>query len=201
MGYERREAKWPQQLEDVLAALKHLQGKWGFGERYVLVGHSVGATLGLLAALKAEGEGVASPMCVVGLCGIYDFWRLHEVWRGSGYEGLTRNAGLMDGEGVVEGVSPGGVGRGEWEERWARGRKRWVVLGQGRGDGLVDFEQAEMMREVFDGEDDQGSERGSELIMCDLMEVEGRHNEVWEKGDELVRVIGVGVGEMMGLDQ
>ena len=46
-----------------------------------------------------------------------------------------------------------------------------------------------------------GVKGGSGLIMCDLMEVEGRHNEVWEKGNELIRVIGVGVGEMMGLDQ
>ena len=46
-----------------------------------------------------------------------------------------------------------------------------------------------------------GVRGGVGLIMCDLMEVEGRHNEVWEKGDELVRVIGVGVGEMMGMDQ
>ena len=195
--YEKRNAKWPEQLEDVISALRHLQSKWGFGERYVLVGHSVGATMAMLASLRCEERGVASPMAVVGVCGIYDFGKLHEVWRGSGYEGLTRNAGISEeGEGEA---SPGRVGRGEWEGRWARGRKRWVVLGQGRGDRLVDFEQAVGMQGVLEGED--GSEGGSGLIMCDLMEVEGRHNEVWEKGDELVRVIGVGVGEMMGLDQ
>jgi hypothetical protein len=45
----------------------------------------------------------------------------------------------------------------------------------------------------------QGDENG--LILEDLMEIKGRHNEVWEKGGELARVVAAGVGEMMSLDQ
>ncbi|KAI9873280.1 MAG: hypothetical protein M1823_007959, partial [Watsoniomyces obsoletus] len=32
-NYERREAKWPEQLDDVLSAIEWLQAKYGFGER------------------------------------------------------------------------------------------------------------------------------------------------------------------------
>ena len=193
VAYERREAQWPEQLNDVMSALRHLQARWGFGERYLLVGHSVGATMALLAALKAgEEEGIEAPLGVVGVCGIYDWDQLHR-WS-VGCESLTTSAGL-DEQRWRE-ASPGRIESGVWEERWARGRKRSIVLGQGRGDELVDFEQAVGMQRVFDGE---GREAG--MISCDLMEVGGRHNEVWEKGDELVRVIGVGMGEMLGLDQ
>ncbi|KAK5458359.1 Kynurenine formamidase [Exophiala xenobiotica] len=52
-AYELRNAKWPDHLHDVLAAIAHLQQKYAFGERYLLVGHSVGATMALLSTLAA----------------------------------------------------------------------------------------------------------------------------------------------------
>ncbi|KAK5554582.1 Kynurenine formamidase [Exophiala xenobiotica] len=52
-AYELRNAKWPDHLHDVLAGIAHLQQKYAFGERYLLVGHSVGATMALLSTLAA----------------------------------------------------------------------------------------------------------------------------------------------------
>ena len=56
--------------------------------------------------------------------------------------------------------------------------------------------QVELMQKVFEGEGKEGGE-----VLVDVMEVKGKHNEVWGKGGELARVIALGVGEMMGLDQ
>jgi pimeloyl-ACP methyl ester carboxylesterase len=52
-AYELRNAKWPDHLHDVLAGIAHLQQKYAFGERYLLVGHSIGATMALLSTLAA----------------------------------------------------------------------------------------------------------------------------------------------------
>ena len=188
--YERRNAQWPEMMNDVLAALKHLQQKHNFGERYLLVGHSVGATMALLAALKARDAGLEAPMAVAGVCGIYDFEALHKRW--PGYDTLTRNA--IKDESEWPKASPGRYTRSEYEKAWARGSQRWVLLAQSKNDGLVDFEQAEEMNKVF--------EEGKDgFIMSEVMEIKGKHNEVWEKGGELARVVAAGVGEMMSIDQ
>jgi hypothetical protein len=50
--FSRRQAAWPAHLDDVLTALATLQARYGFGARYILAGHSVGAQLALLAALR-----------------------------------------------------------------------------------------------------------------------------------------------------
>ncbi|RMY50255.1 hypothetical protein D0864_14589 [Hortaea werneckii] len=46
-----RTAHHPDHLSDILAALRHLQDAFGFGTRYLLVGHSCGATLAFQAAM------------------------------------------------------------------------------------------------------------------------------------------------------
>lgn len=106
--YELRTAKWPDHLHDVLAAIAHLQQKYGFGNKYLLVGHSVGATMAVLATLarrqetftdapknnntteKSDGIVIEPPLAVLGVSGIYDFPLLHATV--PAYVGLTRNA-------------------------------------------------------------------------------------------------------------
>ena len=190
-SYELRNAKWPEQLDDVLAALKWLQARYGFGERYLLVGHSVGATMALLTTFRAP-ENIPRPLATLGICGIYDFDDLHKKF-GSDYEYLTKNAGLTTEHSWKE-ASPALHERNEYEKKWSQGKKRWCLLAQSKDDGLVDWGQVELMRDVFEKD-------GGEEVLVDVMEVKGRHNEIWEKGRELARVVALGVGEMMGLDQ
>ena len=190
--YGRREAKWPEQMADVLAAIKWLQGKYGFGEQYLLVGHSVGATMALLACLQGGGK-IETPLAVLGVCGIYDFDALHKTF-GSDYEYLTKNAGMT--EESWRQASPALRERKEYEENWSKGKKRWCLLAQSKTDGLVDWGQVELMQKVFEGEGSEGVE-----VLVDVMEVKGKHNEVWERGGELARCVAAGVGEIMGLDQ
>ena len=50
-NYELRNAKHPDHINDVLTAIADLQRRYGFESNYVLIGHSVGATLALQTAL------------------------------------------------------------------------------------------------------------------------------------------------------
>ncbi|RMZ81231.1 hypothetical protein DV737_g2662, partial [Chaetothyriales sp. CBS 132003] len=199
-AYERREAQWPQMMDDVLNALRHLQERYGFGEDYLLVGHSVGATLAMLAALKAHDDEAAAigtiqaPSAVAALCGIYDFEALHRKF--TGYDYLTRNA-IPDETDWVK-ASPARYSREGYDKLWARGSAKWVLLAQSKNDGLVDFGQAEEMFKVFEEEHKHEHES---LILSDLIEIKGKHDEIWKQGDELARVVAMGIGEMMSLKQ
>ncbi|RMZ76115.1 hypothetical protein DV738_g5097, partial [Chaetothyriales sp. CBS 135597] len=170
-AFEQRDAQWPQMLDDVLSALLHLQARYEIGENYLLVGHSV----------------------VAGLCGIYDFEALHDKFPSYAY--LTRNAIPHETDWVK--ASPARYSREGYDELWARGRRRWLLLAQSRTDGLVDFEQAEDMHKVLVvvEHDDDG------LIQSDLIEIHGKHDEIWKQGDELARVVAMGVGKMISLNQ
>lgn len=52
-SHELRHAKHPDHIEDVITAIHALQEKYRFGHRYVIVGHSCGATLGFQVAMCA----------------------------------------------------------------------------------------------------------------------------------------------------
>jgi acetyl esterase/lipase len=208
--YERRDAKWPDMLDDVISGIEWLQRRYGFGERYLLVGHSIGATIALLACLKADKDFV-KPLAVLGMCGIYDFPALHRYW-GAEYEKMTNNAGIE--QAMYQDASPAHYSRGAFERDWVgKGqgkKKRWFVIAASKGDGRVEWGQVEGMQRVFEGESDSEKEaRKSEgnadedesNVLVDVVEVKGTHDEVWRKGEELARVVAVAVGEMMGLDQ
>ncbi|KIW20112.1 hypothetical protein PV08_00687 [Exophiala spinifera] len=177
--YELRDAKWPDHMHDVLAAIAHLQGRYGFGDRYLLVGHSVGATMALLSTLSsfpylfssstpASGSGVmmmtkkkkkeeeektkltiSPPLAVLGVSGIYDFPALHA--RFPSYVDLTRNANISTVQDDAA-ASPARYDVRRYETEWASnvpGGKVGVVLAHSRDDGLVDWGQVEIMRDVL----------------------------------------------------
>lgn len=76
-----RNVKHPAHLNDVIAALSYLQRTYEFGEKYILVGHSCGATLTFQIP---NGNGFVPLVSVLGVVGIYDLARLiddHKRWR------------------------------------------------------------------------------------------------------------------------
>jgi acetyl esterase/lipase len=206
-AYEMRNARWPEILGDVLGALRHWQGKYpetrpGGTEGYVLVGHSVGATLAMNALLHTQEEGIAPPLGVVGVSGIYDFIKLHETF--PGYDAMTRNA--VD-EADWEGISVARKSRGSIEKAWSttgdgsggeRERKRWLLLAHSKEDSLVDWGQLEAMADVFKAEDSK-DEAAAVTVKCDVEEIKGKHNACWEDGSELARVIVRCAGEVVGV--
>jgi acetyl esterase/lipase len=170
-SFEQRTAKWPQHLEDVCEAIQQLQSRHSFGANYVLAGHSVGATLAMLAALKSKDNGFVAPTAVLGLSGIYDFGQLHKDH--PEYEALTFNA-LQRGEEVY--ASPTNY---EAEAYKTAGVTR-VLLAHSHDDGLVPFNQVDRMVEVL------ASGGGG---YAQTIELFGKHNDIWANGVELERAI------------
>lgn len=208
-SYEARNAQWPDHIHDVLTAIKHLQTKYGFGERYLLVGHSVGATMAVLSTLAAQKtftnvgsqEGselptIAPPVAVLGVSGIYDFALLHDSF--PSYGDLTRNA-IPDAKTDVA-ASPARYSSDDYVNIWAGGnnglsehsKKRALVLAHSHDDGLVDWKQLKAMEKVFAAES---------AITVKVIQMTGKHNDIWERGTELARAILEAIRVMRDLEQ
>ncbi|KAJ6036229.1 hypothetical protein N7540_000508 [Penicillium herquei] len=176
---EFRNAKHPDHIRDVEAALAFLQNTYNFGPRYILVGHSCGATLAFQAVMGAiashreqsfsggandDGAGAqvsmspgplppklsAQPAAIVGVAGIYDLRRLQEAHREIGaYREFIEGAFGNDVM-LWDGVSPAQmVGSRGVEGGWKTGRL--VVLAHSKDDGLVDEGQVLEMKEALRG--------------------------------------------------
>lgn len=73
---------------------------------------------------------------------------------------------------------------GEYEESWPDGRV--VVLAHSREDELVEWEQVDLMERALKA---QGWDGASTERRLDLIELKGKHDQVWEEGKELARAI------------
>ncbi|KAL4879505.1 Alpha/Beta hydrolase protein [Aspergillus karnatakaensis] len=177
-----RNAKHPAHLEDVQSALKFLQEKFGFGGRYIIVGHSCGATLALQSVMGSlsggrKGNGYETPIAILGMAGIYNLRLLRDQHKGiSAYQEFIEGAFGKD-ETVWDAVSPGVGGVDGWDSG------RVVVLAQSKRDSLVDETQSEGMKKVLGSWETKGSKA------VHFLEIEGEHDEAWEKGTELARGI------------
>lgn len=173
--FQLRNASWPQHLDDVMQGLSQLQNTYGFGTNYILAGHSVGAQLALLTALKASKHGIVAPKVIVGKSGVYDFPLLHQVY--PDYKALTFNA-MREGEELD--TSPALYAAEEYEKAGVQK----VVLAHSRDDGLVGWDQVERMQEVL-----RESQAGKGYVT--VVELYGAHNNIWEDGKESARAISV----------
>ncbi|KAE8353287.1 Alpha/Beta hydrolase protein [Aspergillus coremiiformis] len=183
---EYRGATHPDHINDVQTAIAFLQGKYGFGERYILVGHSCGGTLAFQSVMGRFNAGVAhGPVAVVGVAGIYDLRLLRDTFKGiPAYQEIVEGAFGAD-ETVWDAVSPAVVpGEDGVEGGWKAGRL--AVLAYSSGDSLVDAKQWEGMRAaLLDGwVKCQDVKRSVEALS-----LKGEHDECWQKGEELARAI------------
>ncbi|KAL4914177.1 hypothetical protein BDW62DRAFT_220271 [Aspergillus aurantiobrunneus] len=188
-----RTAKHPDHISDVRAALSFLAAKYKFGNRYILMGHSCGATLafqavmGCLSAVQRyECGGYESPVAILGMAGIYDLRLLRDSHRDvSAYQEFIEGA-FGGEEGVWDAASPGVVGGGEGVEGWKEGRV--VVLAHSGGDTLCDVAQSDgMKRFLSEWEKAVSGSRGGREVH--FLSIQGEHDEAWEKGGELARGI------------
>lgn len=76
----------------------------------------------------------------------------------------------------------------------AKGWDGVVVLAHSKGDELVEWEQVEEMKESLleQGFSEGGNKR--EVLMLELV---GKHDEVWEDGREVARAIGVALEKVV----
>lgn len=194
-----RTARHPDHIRDVLTGLSYLHGIGALGDEgygYVLVGHSCGATLAFQAVMDQRRWSfgfdevtkipLEKPRVVVGLNGLYDLpaflQKPDEAYRGMVpiYDSFTRGA-FGDDKGTWASVCPTVVDN--WEKEWPEGRK--VVLAQSHTDELVPYSQTELMKRKL-------VERAPARLVVEEVPVTGKHNEMWQSPDELVKIL-VGV--------
>ncbi|KAF2145387.1 uncharacterized protein K452DRAFT_348969 [Aplosporella prunicola CBS 121167] len=146
-----RNASHPAHVSDVRAALRWLRGKYGVGvhRRFVLVGHSCGATLGAQVVFddeeEEEGDEVGRPVALVGVAGIYDLLGL-----------VHRHEGVPAYREFVEAAF--GAEEGAW-------REASPVEMAGTGSPL--------------------------RVVVLAHKLQGGHDELWERGVEVARAVGV----------
>ncbi|GKT46101.1 kynurenine formamidase [Colletotrichum spaethianum] len=164
---ELQNARWPDHLNDAVAALKDLNKHYPIDGNYVLSGHSVGAQISYLAALETlQDPSVPKPAVVLGISGIYDYPQLHIT--NPSYDYLVLNA--MREDQLVE-ASPSEVGA----EKYAALGPKAFILAHSRDDGLVPWDQAETMEATL-GSLPELEEK------THFIELQGTHNDIWRNG-------------------
>ncbi|TID24781.1 kynurenine formamidase protein [Venturia nashicola] len=169
-----RNARHPDHVIDIKMGLKFLQDKFGFGSNYVLVGHSCGATLALQTVLgrgmvtPAEDIAVERPKGIAGVCGIYDMPLMLETNSHPAYREFV--AGAFGEDAVLwETVSP--AVRMKRDGKVLNGIV--LILGYSVDDELIDEPQVRSLPELGQ----------------DVLVLRGGHDEIWQKGDGLARVV------------
>ncbi|KAL4952372.1 hypothetical protein BDW69DRAFT_167903 [Aspergillus filifer] len=182
-----RVAKHPDHLDDVQSALKFLQEKFRFGGRYILVGHSCGATLAFESVMRSllnnyTGTSYTAPLAILGMAGIYDLRALRDKNKTiSAYQEFIAGA-FGEDEKVWDAVSPAVVSGEKGVQGWKEGKV--VVLAHSKSDELCNIEQSEVMQAFL--QEGWAKGEGREVR---FLPIEGKHDEAWEKGVELARGI------------
>ncbi|KAF1984701.1 hypothetical protein K402DRAFT_380443 [Aulographum hederae CBS 113979] len=209
----------PRHVNDVLKGLRWLGREYGRGHDYILVGHSCGGTIAFQVALSQkpwtnpspsepsqtatttdneDDDTPSPPISLLSLAGLHNLPLLATNHISIPFYATFLAAAFGPSRAVWEAASPTSFSR--LTERWEGGRL--VVLGWSGEDGLVEGEQREGMRGVLRGQgwvEDGGGEGDGEgggnrrLMMVDL---EGGHDEVWEGGMQLCKVIALAVEEL-----
>ncbi|KAI9713994.1 MAG: hypothetical protein M1820_000724 [Bogoriella megaspora] len=200
-----RIARHPQHLDDICDALRWLAKEWGLRDGgFVVVGHSAGGCLGLQVCMGVggkvnnggDGDGngdldvalkIPMPVAVLSLEPITDIELLVENHREVPlYEEFTR-AAFGEDRRIWREASPV---CGNYEG-WVRGGGKLVVLGMSKGDELVEWEQATGMKDVLLEQGWKDVEKDEEVSAKEvvLLELEGKHDEIWAEGRELARAV------------
>lgn len=195
-----RNAKHPDHINDLLHAILHLQETYAFRDRYILVGHSCGACLVLQVAMKrywgsqygstlALEMNVAPPLAVVGIEGIYDLPALvnyHD--KQPFYRHFTESA-----FGHSKTWADASPTRSNLSQSWENGRL--VVVAHSREDELVEWEQPDLMLKSLSSQGFKDS--GKRQVK--LLELKGKHDQVWQEGKEVARAIEFTVKELLAV--
>ncbi|KAI7459147.1 hypothetical protein KC357_g9203 [Hortaea werneckii] len=199
-----RNAHHPDHLTDVLDALRHLQDTFGFGTRYLLVGHSCGATLAFQAAMmqlpsSSPPSLVTPPLALLAVEGLYDLPALISHHADSPiYQHLITNAfgpnpsdWAAASPAISLSLSPSPSQQHQHQQPPG---PQLIALAHSRQDELVEWQQVDRMHAALKrsgGWDEVGREEagGGRLK---LIELHGGHDEVWREGGgaELARAVG-----------
>lgn len=159
---------------DVARALLYLEKQYGIANRYILAGHSAGATIAFQLRNYSMKENLPTPAGVIGIAGIYHFEAFVEAHNEiPEYKALMENA--FPDHSVWDDSSPAVTaleGPALWEQ------SELVVLSYSDEDELVEkWQVTAMLRRA--GTVDQAEEK------VHLIDISGKHDEVWENGNLL----------------
>jgi acetyl esterase/lipase len=197
-----RNAKHPDHINDVLAAILHLQETYRFEDRYILVGHSCGACLVLQVAMKrywgAQYESttglsmnVVPPLAVLGIEGLYDLPALVKFHEEQPFYRSFVEHAFGSREEDWRAASPTSA---DLATSWEDGKL--VVIAHSREDELVEWEQPDLMLKALEKEGLTSEGKKKRVV---LLELRGKHDQVWEEGAEVARAIEFTVAELLGM--
>lgn len=200
-GDPARNARHPDHINDVLAGILHLQETYRFEGRYLLVGHSCGACLALQVLMKrywgvqyestsALQLNVVPPLAVLGIEGLYDLPALVQYHSDGTFYRNFVEAAFGSKEADWKAASPTSA---DLNETWQDGKL--VVIAHSHEDELVEWEQPDLMMKSLSsqGFKESGSRRAK------LLELRGKHDQVWEEGYEAARAIEFAVKEFVSM--
>lgn len=176
-----RNAEHPDHLNDITRALVFLEKTYMINDRYLIVGHSCGATLAFQIPEKDGQEKVPQPFCIIGSEGIYDLPSLVEVHKDSPFYRQFVVAAFGNDKNAWIEASPCTA---RAPAIWAKTNA--LIISHSDDDELVEKQQALMMLErLYTTDEWHGQAR--------YVSVSGKHDEVHEKGTELARIIEEGL--------
>ena len=196
-GDVARNARHPAHIEDVLDAISWLQREYDIGEKYVLVGHSCGATLAFqvvmdqwhsIAGADPGTNHFRMPCAIVGVEGIYDQSQLKDSFKDSEYAAVYQE--FLEGafgknERIWSIASPGNA---DFAHIWKAGKL--VILAWSKDDELIDELQIVVMQKALD----EGKNENRRDLITQLT---GKHDEIWKNGVQLANVIKLALHELV----
>jgi len=174
----------PDHLHDVQAGIHYLQQRFQFHDRYVLVGHSCGATLAFQTMFKETGseeddaKRAVPPQAIVGVAGIYDLILLRDLDLQPPSCQFFLSQAFGSDEQVWKRASPI---NGDYESDWAQGRL--AVLMKCSEDEYVSPLQVTVMGNALQS---WSKHTGGTL---EYHTVDGHHDDCWKLGHGLVHGI------------
>lgn len=198
---EGRNARHPDHLEDVKLAIGFLNSRYGFEDRYILLGHSAGATLAFQLAMEQQPAWSSSsapkkPRAILGASGIYDLRRLlNSIWPLVEYreEYLHMLESAFGPGGFVYGEQNEEDGCGsDWDlaspakataygSSWFNAQLAMLV--HSPDDELVPLEQSTQFAGVLESSLPPGA------VCHKRFDMGGSHDDIWRKPEEIIHLI------------
>ena len=172
-----RNVHYPSHLQDVGHALLYLDKEYRIANRYLLVGHSAGATMALELHSSFPQKHIPIPAAILGISGIYHFEAFIEahssipIYR-EFMEAAFPNKAQWENAAPATNHEPDPI----WEQVKA------IIISHSQEDELVEEKQASHMLERC-----RLSPLAKEKVH--FLAASGRHDEIWESGHILADLV------------
>lgn len=167
-----RNVHYPSHVSDIEQALLYLEDQYRINDRYLLVGHSAGATM----ALELQKGFLPTPIAVLGIAGIYDFEGLIKAHSHPAYREFMESAfpdrSLWKKAAPYTNFSPDNL----YEIA------KVVIISYSDDDELVETRQATSMLERI-----ASGPLSKEQVH--VLKASGNHDEIWGSGTILAGII------------